>query len=79
MGRALSGPGTAVLLCTNGLREQSSRPARCPLSAGKPFSQSGQEIECYDYFKLVNGMCGLNHESVKDGEGNLQENCTYSI
>jgi len=31
-----SGWATAVLLCTNGLREQSSWPAWCPFPAGMP-------------------------------------------
>ena len=36
--------GTAVLLCTNRLREQSSRPAWCLFPMGKPFSQSGRAV-----------------------------------
>jgi len=32
---------TAVLLCTNGLRKQSSCPAWCPFPMGKHLSQSG--------------------------------------
>ena len=43
-----SGWATALLLCTNGLRKQSSRPAwhhrLCRFSVGKPFSQSGLAI-----------------------------------
>jgi len=39
-----SGWATAVLLSTNRLKEQSSRPARCPFPAGKPFSQSGRAV-----------------------------------
>ena len=35
-----SGWATAVLLSTNGLRKQSSRPAWHPFPAGKPLSQS---------------------------------------
>ena len=31
---------TAVLLCTNGLRKQSSCPAQHPFPVGKPLSQS---------------------------------------
>ena len=43
-GNALVGSewATAILLCTNGLREQSSRPAQCPFPLGKLLSQSGQ-------------------------------------
>ena len=42
---ALVGSGWAtVLLCTNGLRKQSSRPAQHPFPAGKPLSQSGQAV-----------------------------------
>ena len=33
---------TAVLLCTNGLRKQSSCPAQCPFPMGKHLSQSGR-------------------------------------
>jgi len=33
---------TAVLLCMNVLRKQSSCPARRPFPVGKPLSQSGQ-------------------------------------
>ena len=42
-GNALVGSewSTANFLCTNGLRKQSSRLARCPFSVGKPSSQSG--------------------------------------
>jgi len=36
----LGGP----LLCTNGLRKQSSSVAWYPFPAGKPFSQSGQAV-----------------------------------
>jgi len=32
---------TAILLCTNGLRKQSSCPARHPFPMGKHLSQSG--------------------------------------
>ena len=32
---------TAVLLCTNGLRKQSSCPSQCPFLTGKHLSQSG--------------------------------------
>jgi len=41
-GNALAGSewAIAVLLCTNGLRKQSSRPARCPFPAGKHLFQS---------------------------------------
>ena len=36
-----SGWAIVVLLCVNGLRQQSSRCAQHPFPAGKPFSQSG--------------------------------------
>ena len=39
-----SGWATAVILCTNGLRKQSSRPARRPFPVGEPSSQSGQVV-----------------------------------
>jgi len=39
-----SGWAIAVLLCMNGLRNQSSCPARHPFLAGKPLSQSGQAV-----------------------------------
>jgi len=39
-----SGWATAVLLCMNGLRKQSSLPAWRPFPAGKPSIQSGQEV-----------------------------------
>ena len=35
---------TAVLLCMNGLRKQSSCPALRPFPAGKHFSQSGRAV-----------------------------------
>ena len=35
---------TAVLLCTNGLRKQSSCPAWHPFPMGKHLSQSGQAL-----------------------------------
>ena len=35
---------TAVLLCTNGLRKQSSCPAWCPFPTGKHLSQSGRAV-----------------------------------
>ena len=35
---------TAVLLCTNGLRKQSSHPARRPFATGKHLSQSGRAV-----------------------------------
>jgi len=35
---------TAVLLCTNELRKQSSCPARCPFPMGKHLSQSGRAV-----------------------------------
>ena len=35
---------TAVLLCTNGLRKQSSCPARHRLPTGKHLSQSGRAV-----------------------------------
>jgi len=35
---------TAVLLCTNGLRKQSSCPAQCPFLMGKHLSQSGRVV-----------------------------------
>jgi len=43
-GNALVGSGwaTAILLCTNGLRKQSSCPAWNPFLAGKPLFQSGR-------------------------------------
>ena len=52
-----SGWATAVLLSTNRLKEQSSRPARCPFPAGKPFPSLDEQLpaECRDYCKLVNG------------------------
>ena len=34
----------AVLLCTNGLRKQSSYPARHPFPVGKHLSQSGRAV-----------------------------------
>jgi len=42
-GNALVGSewATAVLLCTNGFRKQSSCPAQCPFPVGKHLSQSG--------------------------------------
>jgi len=45
-GNALVGSGwaTAVLLCRNGLREQSSHRARHTFPAGKPLSQSGRAV-----------------------------------
>ena len=39
-----SGWATAVLLCMNWLRKQSSRPAQHPFSVGKPFSWSGWAV-----------------------------------
>jgi len=35
---------TAVLLCTNRLRKQSSCPAECPFLVGKHLSQSGRVL-----------------------------------
>jgi len=35
---------TAILLCTNGLRKQSSFPARRPFPMGKHLSQSGRAV-----------------------------------
>ena len=52
---------TAVLLCTNRLRKQSSCPARIP------FLGERLPAECRDYCQLVNGGCGLSHERVEDG------------
>ena len=48
---------TAVLICTNGLRKQSSCPARCPFPTGKHFPvwASGW-AECRDLCQLVNGV-----------------------
>jgi len=45
-GNALVGSewATAVLLCTNGLRKQSSCPAWLPFPAGKHLSQSGHAV-----------------------------------
>ena len=45
-GNALVGSGwaTAVLICTNGLRKQSSCPARHPFPAGRDLSQSGEAV-----------------------------------
>jgi len=45
-GNALVGSelATAVLLCTNGLRIQSSCRARCPFPTGKHLSQSGRVV-----------------------------------
>jgi len=52
-----SGWATAVILCTNGFREQSSYLERCLFLVGKLFSQPGQWLpaESHDYFKLING------------------------
>jgi len=48
---------TAVLLCTNGLRRQSSCPARCPFLMGKHLSSQSERLpaECLDYCQLING------------------------
>ena len=64
-----SGWATAILLCTNGSRKQSSHLAQHPFPAGKPFSSLGKRLlaECRDYCKLINGGCGLSQKCVEDG------------
>ena len=61
---------TAVLLCTNGLRKQSSCLARCPFPMGKHLSQSGRascQLSAVTIASLLMGGCDLSHECVEDG------------
>ena len=57
---------TAVLLCTNGLRKQSSCPAWCPFPVGKHLFQSGQAVAVTIASSLMGG-CVLSHKRVEDG------------
>ena len=58
-GNALVGSewATAVLLCTNGLRKQSSYPVQHPFLVGSIYPSLGKQLlaKCHDYCKLVNG------------------------
>jgi len=67
-GNALVGSewAIAVLLCMNGLRKQSSHPARRPFPAGKHLSQSGRVV-AVTIASLLMGGRGLSHECVEDG------------
>jgi len=60
---------TAVLLCTNRLRKQSSCLAWRPFPVGKHLSQSGERLpaECMTIASSLMGGCGLSHECVEDG------------
>ena len=70
-GNALVGSewATAVLLCINGLRKQSSYPVRHPFLVGSIYLSLAEQLpdEFRDYFQLVKGGCGLSHEHVEDG------------
>jgi len=63
-----SGWATAVLLCMNWLRNQSSHLARRPFLVGKFFPSLEEWLlaECRNYCKLINGGCGLSHRCVED-------------
>ena len=57
---------TAVLLCTNGLRKQSSCPARRPFPTGKHLSQFGRAVAGWVWFEsqmcrgwLQEHLCGV--------------------
>ena len=57
-----NGWAMSLLLCTNGLRKQSSGHVGPPLLAVKqPLAKS------HDYCKLFRSGCGLSHKSAKDG------------
>ena len=60
---------TAVFLCTNGLRKQSSCPAWCPSLTGKHLSQSGEwlQLSAVTIASSLMSGCGLSHEHVEDG------------
>ena len=58
-----SGWATALLLCTNGLRKQSSHPAQRPILAGKPFSPvwaSGCRVSAVIILLVVGVVCYVN-------------------
>ena len=70
-GNALVGSGwaTAVLLCTNGLRKQSSHSAQCLFLAGNHFFSLGEwlPVGAMTIASSLMGGCGLSHEHVEDG------------
>jgi len=63
-----SGWATAVLVGMNGLRKQSSRPARCPFpETFIPVWASGCWLSAVTTASLLMGGCGLSHICVEDG------------
>jgi len=67
-----SGWATAVLLCMNGLRKQSSCPAWCPIPAGEAFIPvwtSGCWLSAMTIASSLMGGCGLSHEHVHIEDG----------